>query len=122
MNVKIMGADQSVSNSDGLDWKPAKQASTSRSRLYKLSVTALTADVWVWIFDTAAGSGSSANPVMARFCPAGLSDSWDFGPDGSLYEKGIYLALASNKPVDGTTTPTAVGDDTAILKAEIRVG
>lgn len=122
-NVKIMGADQSVTNNNGSAWLDVKQVSTQRSRLYKLSYTVIGAtDLYLWVFDTASGSGSSAGPVMTRYCPAGLSDTWDFYSSGSLFQNGIYVAASTAAPASPATTPTAAGNNKVIIKLDIRVG
>lgn len=125
MNVKIMGADQSVTNLSGSNWIGSVQASANRSRLYKVSFSPLdgmAVDVYAWIFDLAAGSSGSAAPVAVRYIPAGVADTWDFGPDGSLFQNGIYIALSTVAPTDGTTTVTTSGSNKLIIKADIRVG
>lgn len=124
-NVKIMGADQSVTNKSGNNYIATAQASASRSRLYKITFSPLagmTADVYAWIFDTASGSASSAAPVAVRLIPAGLGDTWDFGPDGSLFLNGIYISLSTVAPTDATTTVTASGSNKMLVKADIRIG
>lgn len=125
MNVKIMGADQSTTNKSGNNYIATLQASAARSRLYKLTISPLSGmavDVYVWAFDLAAGSGSSAAPVAVRLVPAGSADTWDFGPDGSLFQNGIYFACSTVAPTDATTTPTTSGSNKVILKADLRVG
>ena len=123
MNVKIMGADSSATSKSGNNWLDVLQVSSLPAKLHKLTVSPLAgmaADVYVWIFDLAAGSGASAAPVIVRFVPAGLADSWDFGPDGSIFRAGIYLALSSVAPTDATTTTSASGNNKVILKADYR--
>ena len=125
MNVKTMGADQTATNKSGNNWVAVMQATSTRSRLYKLSISPLSgmaADVWVWAFDLAAGGAASAAPVAMRFVPAGLPDSWDFGPDGSLFQNGIYFSTSTVAPTDATTTVTGSGTNKVVLKADVRVG
>lgn len=125
MNVKLMGADASATNISGTDYIATVQASAARSRLYKVSfgpLAGMAADVYAWIFDLAAGAGSSAAPKMVRYIPAGYADTWDFGPDGSLFQNGIYIALSTVAPTDASTTVTTAGSNKLIVKADIRVG
>lgn len=125
MNVKIMGADQSVTNKSGNNYVIGFAASTSRSRLYKLSISPLAGatDLFVWVFDTAGGSVfTSIAPVAVRFVPAGYADTWDFNSDGSLFQHGIYVALSTVAPTDATTLVTSPSANTVIVKADIRVG
>jgi len=126
MNVKTMGADQTATNKSGNNWVAVMQATSTRSRLYKLSISPLAgmaADVYVWIFNVAAGAAAtSAAPVCVRLVSAGVCDSWDFGPDGSLFENGIFVALSTVLPTDATTTVTGSGNNKVILKADLRVG
>lgn len=124
MNVKVMGADYSATNVSGNDYASTLQASTDRSRLYKVSfgpLAGMSADVYAWIFDTAAGDSSSAAPVMVRYIPAGVADTWDFGPDGSLFRNGIFIALSTVAPTNAATTVTDAGSNKVIIKADIRV-
>ena len=125
MNVKIMGADQSVTNRSGNDYITNLQVTTARSRLYKLTFSPLAgmaADVYVWIFDNA--TGVLVAPVAVRLVPAGVADTWDFGPDGSLFQSGILVRAASAAPTDATTDATGIGagSNKIIMKADIRIG
>ena len=122
-----MGGDQSVTNKSGNNYTDALQASTQRSRLYKLSLGPLaggsSTDVYAWVFDLAAGSASaSAAPVMVLYNPSGVGNTWDFPGDGSLFQNGIFVVLSKVAPTDATTTPTAAGNNQAIVKLDIRVG
>jgi hypothetical protein len=124
MNVKVMGADKSVTNRSGNNYLATVQATAERSRLYKVSFSPLAgmaADVYAWIFDLAAGSASSAAPVGVRYVPTGYADTWDFGPDGSIFLNGIYVALSTVAPTDATTTVTTSGSNKLIIKAEVRI-
>ena len=125
MNVKIMGADQSVTNVSGANYVATLQATAARGRLYKLTLSPLAGmavDVYAWIFDLAAGSAASAAPVAVRYVPAAAGGTWDFGPDGSLFQNGIYVALSTVRPTDATTTVTDSGSNKMIIKADVRVG
>jgi hypothetical protein len=124
MNVKIMGADQSATNVSGNNWVDVKQVTAYAAQLHKLTISPLAgmaADVYVWIFDLAAGAASSAAPIIVRYVPAGLADSWDFGQSGAIFRNGIYLALSTVAPTDATTTATASGNNKVILKADFRL-
>lgn len=124
MNVKIMGADQSVTNVSGNNFVATLQASTTRSRLYKLNLAPLAgmaADAFAWIFDTASGSASSAAPVAVVYVPAGVSNTWDAGEGGALFKNGIYISLSTVSPTDATTTVTGSGSNKVIIKADLRV-
>jgi hypothetical protein len=126
MNVKIAGADQSITNLNTAKthWQDTLQVAAKASRLFKASFSPLAGavDIWVWVFDLAAGSASSAAPVAVRLVPAGYADTWDFGPDGSLFTNGIYLALSTTAPTDPTTTPAAAGNDKLLVKVDFRQG
>ena len=125
MNVKIMGADQTAINISGSNYISSLQASTRRSRLYKLSISPLAgmaADVYVWIFDLAAGGASSAAPVAVRYVGSGVADTWDFNSDGSLFHNGIFIATSTVLPTNATTTVTDSGSNKVIIKADIRIG
>lgn len=120
-SIKIAGADRTVTNNDATNWTPTKQFAAVSARLYKLSVSNLSGSlVYLWFFDVAAGTASSAAPVMVRPVPEGMADTWDFGPDGGLFGNGIYVCASTTAPTDITTTPTAVANDAVILKAEVR--
>lgn len=120
-NVKTIGADRAITNLSGGHWADTVQVSAVKTRVYKISYTNLSGgDVWLWVFNLAAGSGSSASPDMVRWCPSGLSDTWDFDTDGALFTNGVYIAISQVRPTDPTTTPTAAGNDAAIVRAEIR--
>lgn len=124
MNVKIMGADQSVTNVSGNNYTATKQVAAQRVFLHKLTFSPLAgmaADVYAWIFDLAAGGASSAAPVAVRLIPAGLADTWDFGSGGALFQNGIYVAFSTVAPTDATTTVTDSGANKLILKADIRL-
>ena len=124
MNVKIMGADQSVTNKSDNNFISTVQCPAQRSRLYKLSISPLAGavDVYVWVFDLAAGDANSVAPVGVRYVPAGVADTWDFASDGSLFQNGIFIALSTVPPTDATTKVTDAGSNKVILKADIRVG
>src|SRR5262245_22515948 len=108
MNVKIMGADDSVTNVSNDHYTANVQVFTGRGHLYKLtfSPTATSVDTWAWIFDRASASVMT-NPVAVRFIPAGYADTWDFGPDGSLFKLGLGVRLATAPPTDPTTDAAA---------------
>lgn len=125
MNVKIMGADQSVTNLSGTDWLPAVQATTKRSRLYKVTFSPLAgmaADLYAWIFDADAGTAATLGPVAVRYIPAGVADTWDFSADGSLFQRGIYLSLSTVPPTIGSTAMTVAANNKLIIKADVRAG
>jgi hypothetical protein len=123
MNVKIMGADQSVTNVSGNNYTATLQASAVKCKLFKLTISPLAgmaADVYVWAFDLAAGAASSAAPVSFRLAPTGYVDTWDLGEGGALFTNGLYLACSTVAPTDATTTVTDSGANKVILKADIR--
>ncbi len=119
-----MGADMSRTNISGNDYVSTVQCPAQRSRLYKLSISPLAGavDVYVWVFDLAAGVAGSVAPVGVRYVPAGVADTWDFDSDGSLFQNGIFIALSTVPPTDATTVVTDAGSNKVILKADIRVG
>lgn len=121
-SIRIAGADSSITNQSGNNYAGALQASAQAARLYKLSISPLAGggDVYVWAYDLAAGTVASAAPVAVRYVPAGLADTWDFGPDGSLFANGIYFVVSTVAPTNATTAPTAAGNNQVILKAEFR--
>lgn len=122
--ISIGGADKSVTNVSGNNYVSTLQATTARSFLYKLTISpcsGFAADVYVWAFDTAAGSAASAAPVAVRFVPAGYADTWDLAAGGSLFPNGIYFAVSTVAPTNATTTVTDAGSNKVILKAEVRV-
>lgn len=122
--IRISGADVSVTNVSGNNYISTLQATTAPSLLYKISISPLSgmaADVYVWVFNTAAGSASSAAPVGVRLVAAGVADTWDFASDGSLFTAGIYFAVSTVAPTDTTTTVTDAGSNKVILKADVRV-
>lgn len=120
-NVKIMGADQSVSNNNGTNWKDTKQVSAFRCRLFNLSCYNISAVAqFIWIWDLAAGTGASAAPLLVRKILATTHDDWRL-PEGALYFNGLYIAVSTAAPTVITSTPTASGNDTVILKADLRI-
>jgi len=121
MNTKIMAADRAVSNSNGTNWLPTLQAATQRTRLYTLSYRNLTGSaVYLWLFDTAAGSSASASPVAVRQVAANTDGVWDYEPGGKIFMAGLYIVAATGAPAAVTTTPTAAANDAMILSADIR--
>ena len=121
-SIKVAGADQAVTNISGAHYVPSVQATAARSFLYKVSYTNLSGStVYLWLFDNAAGSGSSTNCIMSRECPAGLSDTWDFETGGTLFLNGIFIAVATGAPAAPTTAPTLVANDAVQVHAAVRV-
>lgn len=122
--IKIAGADVTVTNKSGNNYVDALQVLAAPGRLYKLSVSVLAGavDVYAWIYDLAAGATTSAAPVAVWYNPAGVSSSWEFGPDGGVFQNGIYVVLSTAAPTDATTTPAATlaGNNKVILKADAR--
>lgn len=123
MNARIAGADRTKTNlNEAQDhWSDTLQVSAQRSRLHKLSITNLTAsDVYVWVYDLASASASSTKPDQVLQCFANTDRTWDFGADGGLFQNGIGIVLSDVAPTTPATTPTAAGDDTAIVRVDYR--
>jgi hypothetical protein len=124
-SVRIQGADTSTTNLDNVNhaWVPYVQVTTKTTRLHKISYTNLTAtDQYLWVFDTAAGdTATSVAPVVVRFCPALVNDTWDLGDAGCLFINGIFVAMGSIVPVDPTSTVGALAANTSIIKVETRL-
>lgn len=120
--MKIAGADVTVTNKSGNNYVDSLQVLAAPGRLYKLSLSVLAGavDVYAWVYDLAAGTTASAAPVAVWFNPAGVSSSWDFGPDGGVFQNGIYVVLSTVAPTDATTAPTLTGNNKNILKADVR--
>lgn len=127
--TKILGADLSAQNITGNNYVPSLQVSYggstgTRAKLYKVVVSNLTAaDVYLWIFDLAAGNaGTSAAPRVVELCPggAGLCTTLDLS-GGKPFGNGIFLVLSTTAPADATTTPTAVANNAAILDVDYRL-
>jgi hypothetical protein len=121
----IAGADVPVKNKTGNNYVDAVQISAVPAKLHKLTLSPLSGmavDVYAWIYDLAAGTTASADPDIVRLIPAGLADTWDFGPDGSPFLNGIYVVLSTVRPTDATTTPAATlaGNNKVLIKADIR--
>lgn len=126
MNVRIGGADRSLTNVSGNNYVATLQVAAARSRLFKLTFSPLAgmaADVYAWIHDVAAGTTASAAPVAVRLIPNGQADTWDFSADGSLFANGIFISLSTAAPTDATTTTAATGSGSnkLIVKADYRV-
>jgi hypothetical protein len=123
MNVKIMGADQSITNVSGNNYVATLQVATQRTRLYKLTFSPLSgmaAAVYAWVFNTASGSGSSAAPVAVVPIAIGAIAILEFSADASLFTSGVYVALSTVLPTDATTTVTTSGSNKMIIKADYR--
>jgi hypothetical protein len=120
MNVKIMGADQALSNASGANWLPTLQAATQRARLYTISYNNLSiAAVNLWFFDSAAAT--TTNPVMVRRVAIGADGIFNFEASGKLFNVGIYIIAATNLPTDATTAATAAANNAMILSADVRI-
>jgi len=122
-NVKIMGADQAVDNVSGNDYVSTLQVAQQRSRVFKMTFSPLAgmaADVYVWIFDSA--TAATTKPKVVRYVPAGVADTWDPGAGGALFTNGIYVALSTVPPTDGTTVVTGPGNNKIIVRADVRQG
>lgn len=124
-NVKILGADKSVTNLDpvgAVNYLPQLQVSTGqRSKLFKATISNLGAtDLYLWIFDVAAGSTASVAPVAVELCPAGVCTTLDFA-NGTPFVNGIYFSLSTANAVNGSSTVTAAANNAAIVKADFRL-
>jgi len=120
-NISIKGADDYASNSSSGHYVPTLQVCPVTSKAYKVNIyckTGATQPLYLWLIDDAAGSANSVDPKHVRPLLAGLSDTWDLGPGGSLFKKGIYAVIATNEPADPTTKPTAAGNDQAIVTVD----
>lgn len=119
---RVSGADRSATNVSGSNYVASLQVATGKCRVHKISVSMLAAsDRVLWVFDTAAGSSSSAAPVAIIRAPASLDATRDWGLDGSVFGSGCYVVLATAAPTDATTTPTAAASNAAIIKVDYRV-
>ena len=120
--IAIQGADVYATNVSGSNYASTKQVSTGqRSKLHKIVVSTIGAsDVYLWVFDTAAGSSSSAAPRMVCLCPAGVCTTLDL-PTGKPFTAGIYVALSTAAPANATSTPTDAGNNAAIIDVDYRL-
>lgn len=121
----LAGADVPVKNKTGNNYVDSVQLSDRATKLHKITFSPLAgmaADLYAWIYDLAAGTTASADPALVRFIPAGLADTWDFGPDGSPFLNGVYVVLSTARPTDATTTPAATlaGNNKLLIKADLR--
>jgi hypothetical protein len=122
--VRIQGGDATTNNTTGNNWVPTKQVTTAPSFLTKLVVfvrTAVAANRVIWIFDNAAGSSSSTDPLAVLVCPPGATTTLDFGDYGKIFTSGIYITVATNEPADATTTPTAGANNDAKISVDYKV-
>lgn len=119
---RILGADAYATNVSGSNYTSTKQVTTGqRSKLHKIVVSTIGAtDVYLWVFDTAAGSASSAAPRMVVLCPAGVCSTLDLST-GKPFTAGIYVALSTAAPTDATSTPTDAGNNAAIVDVDYRL-
>ncbi len=122
--VRIQGGDTTANNTTGNNWVPTKQVTTVAGFLTKLVVfvpTAIGANCVIWVFDTAAGSASSADPAIVLVCPNGFTTTLDFGDYGKIFTTGIYFAVSTTEPADATTTPTAAANNAAKVVMDYKV-
>jgi hypothetical protein len=122
--TRIAGADDYAKNSDGAHFLDAVQVAAKRAELHKISIhvpATAAGDVFVWIFDLAAGDANSVAPVHVRGLAPGQSDTWDFGASGSPFKNGIYVGVGTNSPVTPATKRTPAGNDQAVLKIDFRI-
>jgi hypothetical protein len=121
--MKQILPDESINNVSAGHWVDSKQVTAAHTRLFKASFFNLSGgDLYVWIFNVAAGASSSAAPVHVRLVPSGYSDTWDLGATGKLFNNGVYVVVSSAKPTDPTTTPAATlaGNDAMIMEFDVR--
>ena len=121
--VRIQGADATVTNTSGANFVPSLQVTTAPSFLNKLVVFVAPAavDMYIWIFDTAAGAAGTADPVVILTCPAGFTTTLDFGDYGKLFTSGIYLGAATDAPADATDTRTAAANNEVRMAVDYKV-
>ena len=119
--IGIKAADDYAGNSNGTNYLPSAQISAIPALAYKVNIyceSGATQPLWLWLIDTAAGSASSVDPKHVRALIAGASDTWDLGPGGSVFKKGIYLVISTTEPTSPTATPTAAGNNQAIVTVD----
>lgn len=123
-NVKVMGADRKVINKTGSNYVPALQVSTDRTKLYKITVfvpSTVGANRVLWLFDTAAGTPSTAAPDEVLVCPPGFTTTLEYS-DGSLYQGGLYIVVATDEPANASAAPaTVASNNEAIVKTSYRL-
>lgn len=119
---RILGADSYKTNVSGVNYASSLQASTGqRSKLHKMVVSNIGAnDVYLWIFDLAAGSSASVAPRVVMLCPAGVCSTLDLST-GKTFVNGIYLFLSTAAPANANTAPTDAGNNAAIMDADYRL-
>lgn len=122
--VRIQGGDTTGTNTSGGAWQQTTQVTTVASFLTKLVVfvpTAIAANRVIWIFNTAAGSGSSADAPVVLVCPPGYTTTLDFGDYGKIFTAGIYIAVATNEPASPATTVAAGANNDAKIAFDYKV-
>jgi hypothetical protein len=120
--MKILGADLYKTNVSGNNYTSSLQVSTGqRSKLHKTVVSNIGAvDVYLWIYDLAAGTAASVAPRIVELCPSGVCTTLDLST-GKPFYNGIYCFLSTSKPADATTAPTDAGNNAAILDVDYRL-
>jgi hypothetical protein len=121
--IAIQGADDYAINKTGNNYVSSVQVTTGqRSKLHKTIISNLTdaTDLYLWIFDLAAGTAASVAPRVVELCPAGICTTLDLST-GKVFKNGIYLILSTTKPADANTAPTDAGNNKGIIDADFRL-
>jgi hypothetical protein len=126
--MKVLGADLYATNVSGNNYVSSLQApvgqnlSFIRLKLHKVVVSNLSAatNVYLWIFDLAAGTAASVAPRVVELCPAGVCTTLDLST-GKPFIKGIYLFLSTTSPANANTAPADAGANAAIMDVDYRL-
>lgn len=116
------GADDYATNISGNNYIPNVQIVTGMCKLYALTVTALVGagtDVFVWVFDLAAGATTSKAPVATLHVVKGTTGQLTFA-EGAFFKNGIYILVNNADPADANTAGTQMANNTAYVRVDFR--
>jgi hypothetical protein len=121
-NPRAIGADQTITNISGNDYTAAVQVSTKACQLFSLDAGPGTAaaDTYLWLYDTAAGTTSSAGPKIVQIVKSGNSLHVEWS-QGIPFSNGLYIGIATDAPTAANDTRTAAAANVMSVAAGIRI-
>lgn len=116
------GADDYFTNISGNNYVPSVQGPTTRCKAYSFTMTVSSGaagNCTLFIFDLAAGSGTSKGPVATLDVAKGTTGQLHFA-EGAWFRNGIYVVVATGDATDANTAPTAAANNAAVVRVDFR--